>query len=151
MDVSFNKIGTELKNSRSNINELKNNDRTLTEWCRVTNARLVSISNTCDRIVKKCQVQNHELEDISFSHINDELTILKSHILEIVDNTNIFVTHLARSDSERQELKNELIAHVEQSHKNNETNQHIARHSTPLTEEKHCFKESLTPFPGENV
>ncbi|MBW0548789.1 hypothetical protein O181_088504 [Austropuccinia psidii MF-1] len=51
--------------------------------------------------------------------------------------------------SERQKLKNEIIANVEKIHKNYVP--HIPRHSTPLTEEKHSVKGSLTPFLGENV
>ncbi|MBW0552269.1 hypothetical protein O181_091984, partial [Austropuccinia psidii MF-1] len=61
---------------------------------------------------------------------------------------NQFATHLAQSDSERQKLKNEIIANVEQIHKNYEP--HIPRHSTPFTEEKISVKGSLTPFLGEN-
>ncbi|MBW0537252.1 hypothetical protein O181_076967 [Austropuccinia psidii MF-1] len=52
-------------------------------------------------------------------------------------------------DSERQKFKNEIIANVEQIHKNYEP--HIPRNSTPLTEEKRSVKESLTSFLGENV
>ncbi|MBW0571126.1 hypothetical protein O181_110841 [Austropuccinia psidii MF-1] len=81
--------------------------------------------------------------------MNDQLEILKYHVLEIVENTNQFATHLAKSESERQKLKNEIIANVEQIHKNHVP--HIPRHSTLLTEEKHSVKGSLTPFLGENV
>ncbi|MBW0525517.1 hypothetical protein O181_065232 [Austropuccinia psidii MF-1] len=126
------------------------NDRTFTEWCKVKNARLESTSNTCDRLEKKLQVKNDQL-DFSINQINDQLTILKNHVLEIVNNTNIFATHLARSDSERNKLKNEIIAHVEQIHKNYEPNSHMTRNSTPLTEEKLSVEKSSTPFPGENV
>ncbi|MBW0499115.1 hypothetical protein O181_038830 [Austropuccinia psidii MF-1] len=88
------------------------------------------------------------MEDLSILNINYQLRILKDHVLEIIKNTNQFATHLAKSDSERQKLKNETIANVEQIHKNYEP--HIPRHSTPLTEEKHSVKGSLTPFLGEN-
>ncbi|MBW0571681.1 hypothetical protein O181_111396 [Austropuccinia psidii MF-1] len=88
------------------------------------------------------------MEDISILNINDKLRILKEHILEITKNTNQFVTHLAKSDSKRQKLKDEIIANVEQINKNYE--QHMPRHSTPLTEEKPSVKGSLTPFLGEN-
>ncbi|MBW0558343.1 hypothetical protein O181_098058 [Austropuccinia psidii MF-1] len=74
--------------------------------------------------------------------------MLKDHVLEIIDNTNKLATNLERSDSERQKLKNEIIANVEQIHKNYEPN--MPRNSTPLTEEKHSVKGSLTPFLGEN-
>ncbi|MBW0536731.1 hypothetical protein O181_076446 [Austropuccinia psidii MF-1] len=81
--------------------------------------------------------------------MNDQLKILKNHVLEIFEKTNQFATHLAKSDSERQKLKNEIIANVEQIHKNYIL--HMPRHSTPLTEEKISVKGSLTPFLGENV
>ncbi|MBW0588370.1 hypothetical protein O181_128085 [Austropuccinia psidii MF-1] len=89
------------------------------------------------------------MKDLSILKINDQLRILKDHVLEVTKNTNQFATHLAKSNSERQNLKNEIIANVEQIHKNYEQN--IPRHSTPLTEEKCSFKGSLTPFLGENV
>ncbi|MBW0590570.1 hypothetical protein O181_130285 [Austropuccinia psidii MF-1] len=89
------------------------------------------------------------MEDLSILNINDELRILKDHVLEITKNTNQFATHLAKSDSERQKLKNEIIANVEQIHRNYEP--HIPRHSTPFTEEKLSVTEILTPLLGENV
>ncbi|MBW0520687.1 hypothetical protein O181_060402 [Austropuccinia psidii MF-1] len=88
------------------------------------------------------------MEHLSILNINDQLRILKDHVLEVTKNTNQFATHLAKSDSERQKLKNEIVANVEQIHKNYEP--HMPRHSTPLTEEKCSVKESLTPFLGEN-
>ncbi|MBW0485468.1 hypothetical protein O181_025183 [Austropuccinia psidii MF-1] len=90
------------------------------------------------------------MEDLSTTNSNDQLKILKNHVLTVVDNTNHFAIHLARSDSERQKWKEELIANVEQINKNYEANPHIPRHSTPLTEEKLSVKASLTPFLGEN-
>ncbi|MBW0592619.1 hypothetical protein O181_132334 [Austropuccinia psidii MF-1] len=89
------------------------------------------------------------MEDISIININDQLRVLKDHVLEITKNTNQFATHLARSDSERHKLKNEIVANVEQINKNYEP--HMPRHSTPLTEEKLSVEESLTPFLGDNV
>ncbi|MBW0567604.1 hypothetical protein O181_107319 [Austropuccinia psidii MF-1] len=89
------------------------------------------------------------MEDLSIFNINDQLKIIKDHILEIAENTNQFATHLAKSDSERKKLKNEIIANVEQIHKNYEP--HMPINSTPLTEEKIFFKGSLTPLLGENV
>ncbi|MBW0463594.1 hypothetical protein O181_003309 [Austropuccinia psidii MF-1] len=88
------------------------------------------------------------MEHLFILKINYLLKILKDHVLEIIDNTNQFATHLAKSDSERQKLKNEIIANGEQIHKNYEPQ--IPRHSTPLTEEKTYVKGSLTPFLGEN-
>ncbi|MBW0534532.1 hypothetical protein O181_074247 [Austropuccinia psidii MF-1] len=95
------------------------------------------------------QVQDNEEEDLSLLNINNQFRILKDHVLEITRNTNQFATNLVKSDSERQKLKDQIIANVEQIHKNYEP--HIPRHSTPLTEDKLSFKESLTPLLGENV
>ncbi|MBW0561744.1 hypothetical protein O181_101459 [Austropuccinia psidii MF-1] len=84
------------------------------------------------------------MEDLSISNMNDQLKILTDHILEISENTNQFATHLGKSDSERKRLKDEIIANVEQIHKNYEL--HIPRHSTPLTEEKPSVKGSSIPL-----
>ncbi|MBW0564867.1 hypothetical protein O181_104582 [Austropuccinia psidii MF-1] len=81
--------------------------------------------------------------------MNDQLKILQDHVLKIVENTNQFATHLAKSDSERQKLKNEIIANVEQIHKNYEP--HMPRNYTPLSEEKLTVTGSFTPLLGENV
>ncbi|MBW0519597.1 hypothetical protein O181_059312 [Austropuccinia psidii MF-1] len=91
------------------------------------------------------------MEDFSTRNINDQLRVLKDYVLAVAENTSQFATHLARSDSERKKLKEEIIAQVEKIHKNYESNPHMPRHSTPLTEEKLSVKESLTPFLGENV
>ncbi|MBW0514287.1 hypothetical protein O181_054002 [Austropuccinia psidii MF-1] len=117
------------------------------KWYQLANVRLDSITNTCDRIESKCKVQNDEMEDISILNINDQLRIPKDHVLEIIKNTNQFATHLAKSDSERHKLKNEIIANVEKIHMNYEP--HMPRNSKPLTEEKRSVKESLTPFLGK--
>ncbi|MBW0565366.1 hypothetical protein O181_105081 [Austropuccinia psidii MF-1] len=87
------------------------------------------------------------MQDISILNINDQLRNLKDHVLEIINNTNQFATHWAKSDSERQKLKNEIIANVEQINKNYEP--YMPRNSTPVTEEKNSVKGSLTPFLGE--
>ncbi|MBW0546777.1 hypothetical protein O181_086492 [Austropuccinia psidii MF-1] len=131
------------------MSALKRNDKKYTEWYQLTNVRLDSITNTCDRIESKSEVQNDEMEDLSILNINDQPRILKDHVLEIANNTNQFATHLAESDSERQKLKNEIIANVEQIHKNYEP--HMPRHAKTFTEEKLSFKGSLTPILGENV
>ncbi|MBW0541083.1 hypothetical protein O181_080798 [Austropuccinia psidii MF-1] len=89
------------------------------------------------------------MEDLSIFNINDQLKILKDHILEISENTNKFATHLAKSDSERQTLKDEIIGNGEQIHKN--CKPHVPRHSTPLTEERLSVKGSLTQLLGENL
>ncbi|MBW0516317.1 hypothetical protein O181_056032 [Austropuccinia psidii MF-1] len=89
------------------------------------------------------------MEDLSISNINDQLKTLKDHVLEIAETTNQLGTHLEKIDSERQKLKNEIIANVEQIHTNYDP--HMRRHSTPLTEEKHSVKGSFTPLLGEKV
>ncbi|MBW0503966.1 hypothetical protein O181_043681 [Austropuccinia psidii MF-1] len=81
--------------------------------------------------------------------MNDQLRSLKDHVLEIIKNTNQFATHLAKSDSERQKLKIEIIENVEQIHKHYEP--HIPGYSTHLTEEKLSVKGSLTPLLGKSL
>ncbi|MBW0553022.1 hypothetical protein O181_092737 [Austropuccinia psidii MF-1] len=115
------------------------------EWYKLTT------TNACDRIEGKFQVHDYEIEDLSISHIHEKLKILRHHVLEIVNNTNRFATHVARSDNGRQKLKGEIVANVEQIHKNYEPNSHIPRNSTPLTDKKLPLKEILTPFLGENA
>ncbi|MBW0568776.1 hypothetical protein O181_108491 [Austropuccinia psidii MF-1] len=91
------------------------------------------------------------MQDLSTRNINDNLKVLKDYVLAVAENTSQFSTHLARSDSERKKLKEEILAQVEKIHKNYESNPHMPRHSTPLTEKKLSVKGSLTPFLGENV
>ncbi|MBW0519222.1 hypothetical protein O181_058937 [Austropuccinia psidii MF-1] len=90
------------------------------------------------------------MEDFSTRNINDQLRVLKDYVLAVAENTSQFATHLERGDSKRKKLKEEILAQVEQIHKNYESNPHMPRHSTPLTEEKLSVKESLTPFLGES-
>ncbi|MBW0498308.1 hypothetical protein O181_038023 [Austropuccinia psidii MF-1] len=148
IDVELGKFDAKLNKITSDIIELKGDDKKYTEWYKLTNVRLDSITNTCEKIESKCQAKNYEMEDISILNIDDQLVILKDHVLEIIKNTNQLATHLAKRDSERQKLKNEMIANVEQIDKNYEP--HIKRHSTPLTEENPSVKGSLTPFLGES-
>ncbi|MBW0506127.1 hypothetical protein O181_045842 [Austropuccinia psidii MF-1] len=139
IDVELGKFGAKLNKITSDISELKRNDKTSTEWYKLTNVKLDSITN-------KCQVQEDEIGDISISRINEQPAILRDPVLEIINNTNQFATHLAKRDNERQELKNEVIENVERIHKNYEP--HMARHSTPFTEEELSSKGNLTPFLG---
>ncbi|MBW0473264.1 hypothetical protein O181_012979 [Austropuccinia psidii MF-1] len=148
IDVELGKLDAKLNKIISDMSELKTNDKKYTEWYHLTNVKLDSITNRGDRIESKCQVQNDEMEDLSILRINYQLRILKYHVLEITKNTNQSDTHLAQSDSERQKLKNEIIANVEQTHNNYEP--HMPRHSTPFTEENPSVKGSLTPFLGES-
>ncbi|MBW0535844.1 hypothetical protein O181_075559 [Austropuccinia psidii MF-1] len=129
---------------------MKKNNKNYAEFHKSTIAKLDLISNTCDRIESNSQVQDDEMEYLSTTNINEQLNILKNHLSTVVDNTNQFAIHLARSDSERQKLKDEILAHVEQINESYEPNPHMPRHSTPLTEEKLSVKGSLNPFLGEN-
>ncbi|MBW0483314.1 hypothetical protein O181_023029 [Austropuccinia psidii MF-1] len=146
--VQLGKFDLKLTKITSDINDLKKNDRVSSELHRSKVDRLDLICNTCDRIERKCQIQDNKMEEISITNINDQLKFLKSHILAIVDNTNQFTTHLERSNSERHKLKDEIIAHVENIHKNYEPVSHMSRHSKPFTEEKLPVKGSVTPFLG---
>ncbi|MBW0566496.1 hypothetical protein O181_106211 [Austropuccinia psidii MF-1] len=114
-------------------------------------ANLELLTNTCDRIESKYNVQDDEMEDFSTRNINDQLRFLKDYVLAVAENTSQFATHLARSNSERKKLKEEILAQVEQIYKNYESNPHMPRHYTPLTEEKLSVKEILNPFLGENI
>ncbi|MBW0499287.1 hypothetical protein O181_039002 [Austropuccinia psidii MF-1] len=55
--VELGKFDAKLNKITSDISELKRNDRTSTEWYKLKNVKLDSITNTCDRIESKCQVQ----------------------------------------------------------------------------------------------
>ncbi|MBW0581758.1 hypothetical protein O181_121473 [Austropuccinia psidii MF-1] len=149
INLKLGKFDAKLNKIILDMSELKLNDKKYTEWYQLTNVKLDSITNTCDTIESKCQVQNDEMEDLSIININVQLRMLKDHVLEITKNTNQYATHLEKSDSERQELKNEIIANVEQIYKNYEP--HIPRHSTPLTEGRLSVKGGLTPLLGESV
>ncbi|MBW0512880.1 hypothetical protein O181_052595 [Austropuccinia psidii MF-1] len=149
IDVDLGKFDAKLNKIQSDISELKRNYKNYTEWYKLTTDKLDSITSTCDRIENKYQDQNDGMEDVSILKIHDQLGILKDHVLEGINNTNQFATHLEKSDSERQKLKNEIIANGEQIHKNYEP--HMPRNSTPFTEEKPSVKGSLTPFLGENA
>ncbi|MBW0572245.1 hypothetical protein O181_111960 [Austropuccinia psidii MF-1] len=150
IDVELGKFYAKLNKITPYINELKKNDRISAQWHKLTTARLGSISNKFDRIESKFQLQDYGMEDLSIRNINDQLKILKNNVLEIVNNKSIFATHLARSDNERQKLKDEIIAHVENIHKNYEPTSHIPRYSTASAEENLSAKAIFTPFIEEN-
>ncbi|MBW0581489.1 hypothetical protein O181_121204 [Austropuccinia psidii MF-1] len=90
-------------------------------------------------------------EDFSTRNIKDQLRALKDYVLAVAGNTSQFATHLTRSDCEREKLEEKILAQVEKIHKNYESNPHLPRHSTPLTEEKPSVNKILTPFLGQNV
>ncbi|MBW0494409.1 hypothetical protein O181_034124 [Austropuccinia psidii MF-1] len=145
------KIEADLTEITFYINDLKKNNRHSVECHSSTMVRIDLISTTCDRVESKYQVQDDEIGALFTKAIDDQLKILKNHVLTVVNNTNQSAIHLARSDSERKKLKDEILAHVENIHKNYETNPHIPRHYKPLTEEKLSVKGSLTYFLGENA
>ncbi|MBW0502110.1 hypothetical protein O181_041825 [Austropuccinia psidii MF-1] len=101
INVELGKFDAKLNRITSDISELKRNDKNYTEWYKLTNVKLDSITSTYEIIESKCQAQNDEMEDISIWNISDQLRILKDHVLEIINNTNQFATHLAKSESER--------------------------------------------------
>ncbi|MBW0524019.1 hypothetical protein O181_063734 [Austropuccinia psidii MF-1] len=96
IDGELGKFDENLNKITSDISELKRNDKNYTEWYKLTDVKLDSITSTCDRIQSKFQAQNNEMEYLSILHINDQLRILKDHVLEIINNTNQFATHLAK-------------------------------------------------------
>ncbi|MBW0586565.1 hypothetical protein O181_126280 [Austropuccinia psidii MF-1] len=110
--VALAKFDAKLHKLTSEISELKRNDKRYTEWYQVANSGIDSIINTCNRIESTGQVQNDEMKNLSIFKMNDQLKIMKDHVLEIVENTNEFATHLAKCDSERQKLKNEISANL---------------------------------------
>ncbi|MBW0581819.1 hypothetical protein O181_121534 [Austropuccinia psidii MF-1] len=149
--VEIGTIAAKLTKMALEINDLKKNDKHSAEMHKSIISKLELLTNKCDRIESKYHVQDDEMEDFSTRNINDKLEFLKDYFLAVSENTSQFATHLARSDSERKKLKEEILAKVEKLHKNYESNLHMPRHSTPLTEEKLSVKEHLTPFLGENV
>ncbi|MBW0478845.1 hypothetical protein O181_018560 [Austropuccinia psidii MF-1] len=121
INVELGKIDEKIAKITSDVNDFKNNDTDSAKFQNSKIDRLDIICRTCDRIQK------------------------------IVKHTNQLATHLARSDSERLKLKDEILAHVEKIHKNYEPSPHIPRNSTPFTEEKHSLNGILVPFLGENA
>ncbi|MBW0571636.1 hypothetical protein O181_111351, partial [Austropuccinia psidii MF-1] len=82
------------------------------------------------------------MDDLSIANINDQLTILKNHVLEIVDNTNTFATNLARRDSERQKLKEVIIAHYTEEKEESDQASAVSE-DTPVED---YSNESITAF-----
>ncbi|MBW0550892.1 hypothetical protein O181_090607 [Austropuccinia psidii MF-1] len=132
IDVKIGKLDAKLTKITLDINDLKKNDEQSAEMHKYVITTLELLTNTCDRIESEYQVQDDEMEDLSILKINDQLKILKDHVLEIAENTNQFAAHLAKSDSERQKFKNEIISNVEQIHKNYEP--YMTSNSTPFPE-----------------
>ncbi|MBW0554651.1 hypothetical protein O181_094366 [Austropuccinia psidii MF-1] len=146
IDVKLNNFDKQLMKLTSNVNDLRNDERIITEWQRVTNARLESVSNKCERVESIYEVKNDELDNLSIKNINDQLTKLEQNVLAIALKRSRFATCLERSDNGRQKLKEEMMAQVNQIHKNYGPDSHMPRHSRPLAEGKRSVKESLTTF-----
>ncbi|MBW0553880.1 hypothetical protein O181_093595 [Austropuccinia psidii MF-1] len=149
--LEIGKIDAKLTKMTLDINDLKKNDKHSAEMHKSVIAKMELLTNTYDRIESKSHVQDDEMEGFSTRNINYQLKILRDYIVAVAESSSQFAIHLARSDSERKKLKEEILAQVEQINKNYESNPHMPRHSTPLTEEKLSVKESLTPFLGEIV
>ncbi|MBW0541818.1 hypothetical protein O181_081533 [Austropuccinia psidii MF-1] len=116
IDVELGKFDAKLNKKTSDINDLKNNDKTSGDWHKLTPSRLESISNTCDRIEHKYQVQDYGMEDLFIKNINDQLTVLKTHILEIVNNANLFATQLTRTNTCIKKTKINEVQVIEEVH-----------------------------------
>ncbi|MBW0564635.1 hypothetical protein O181_104350 [Austropuccinia psidii MF-1] len=116
--VEIGKIDSKLTKITLDINDLKKNEKNPAEMHKSVIARLELLTKTCDRIESKYHVQDDEMEDFATRNINDKLGVLKDYVVAVAENTNQFATHLARSDSERKKLKEEILAQVEQIHKN---------------------------------
>ncbi|MBW0584416.1 hypothetical protein O181_124131 [Austropuccinia psidii MF-1] len=143
-------IDAKLTKITLDINDLRKNKKHSAEMHKSVISKLELLTNTCDRIESKYHVQDDEMEVFSTRNTNDQLRALKDYVLAVAEDTSQFATHLERSDSERKKLKEEILAQVEQIHKNYESNPHMPRHSTPFPEEKLSVKESLSHFLGEN-
>ncbi|MBW0581425.1 hypothetical protein O181_121140 [Austropuccinia psidii MF-1] len=93
IDVKIGELDAKLIKITLDINDLKKNDKQSSEMHKSVITTLEILTNTCDRIGSKYQAQIDEMEDLSILNINDQLKILKDHVLEIAENTNQFATH----------------------------------------------------------
>ncbi|MBW0579750.1 hypothetical protein O181_119465 [Austropuccinia psidii MF-1] len=94
INVDLGRIDAKLTKITLDINDMKKNNKHPVELHKSAIAKLESISNTCDQIDSKSQVQDDEMEYLSTTNINDQFKILKNHVLTVVDNTNQFAIHL---------------------------------------------------------
>ncbi|MBW0514811.1 hypothetical protein O181_054526 [Austropuccinia psidii MF-1] len=69
--VELGQFDAKLNKITSDISELKRNHKKYTEWYKLTDVKIDSITSTCDRIESKFQAQNVEMEDLSILNIND--------------------------------------------------------------------------------
>ncbi|MBW0548050.1 hypothetical protein O181_087765 [Austropuccinia psidii MF-1] len=151
IDVDIGKLDAKLTKITMDINDLNNNAKNYAEMHKSLINKLESLTSTCDRIESKYHVQDDEMEDLSIRHNNDQLKTLKDNVMAVVKNKDQFATNLARSESQRQKLKDEILAQMEQINKNYESKPHMQRDSTPLAEENLSVNGSMTPFLGKNV
>ncbi|MBW0524078.1 hypothetical protein O181_063793 [Austropuccinia psidii MF-1] len=118
INVEIGKIDAKLTQITLDINDLEKNAKHSAEMHKSVISKLELLTNTCDRIESKYHVQDDEMEDFSTRNMNDQLRVLKDYFLLVAENTSKFATHLARSDSKTKKLKEEILAQVEQIHKN---------------------------------
>ncbi|MBW0568082.1 hypothetical protein O181_107797 [Austropuccinia psidii MF-1] len=113
INVETGKIDAKLTKMTLDINYLKKNDKHSAETHKSVISKLGLLTNTCDRIESKFHVQDDEMEDFSTRNIKDQLRALRGYVVAVVESTSQFSTHLAKSDSERKKLKEEILAQVE--------------------------------------
>ncbi|MBW0575928.1 hypothetical protein O181_115643, partial [Austropuccinia psidii MF-1] len=83
IDVNIGKPDAKLTKITLDLNDLKKNDKQSAEMHKSVITTLELLTNTCDRIESKYQAQIDEMEDLPIFNINDQLKILKDHVLEI--------------------------------------------------------------------
>ena len=71
---------------------------------------------------------------------------MKDYSLEITHHKAFYIIHLRGSDNERNTLKEEIIAQLNQTNKTSEPTSHMPSFSTPLIEGKLSPKESVNSF-----
>ncbi|MBW0476823.1 hypothetical protein O181_016538 [Austropuccinia psidii MF-1] len=80
INVELGKIDEKLSKRTLDIHYLKKNNKYSSEWHKSEIYKRELISNTCDRIESKYQVQDDKMEDPSTKNINDQLDILKNYV-----------------------------------------------------------------------
>ncbi|MBW0501052.1 hypothetical protein O181_040767 [Austropuccinia psidii MF-1] len=68
IDLDLGKFDANLNKKILEMSELKRNDKKYTEWYQLTNVKLDSITNTCNIIESKCQVQNDGIVSLHFKN-----------------------------------------------------------------------------------
>ncbi|MBW0525692.1 hypothetical protein O181_065407 [Austropuccinia psidii MF-1] len=88
INVEIGKIDAKLTKMTLDINDLKNNDKHSAEMHNSVISKLELLTNTCDRIESKYNVQDYEMEDFSTRNINVQLRALKDYSLAVAENTS---------------------------------------------------------------